>query len=80
MSRTVTLRLDETLYERLKKLAEAENRPLSNYIVTAVKKFMEESIFASDEEMAEILSDKTLMSRIKKGSRQVKSGKGQMIG
>ncbi|MDI6690076.1 MAG: CopG family transcriptional regulator [Actinomycetota bacterium] len=80
MSKIVTLRLDETLYDRLKKLAEAENRPLSNYIITAAKKFVEESIFASDEEMAEILSDKVLMGRIKKGSRQVKARKGRLIG
>jgi predicted transcriptional regulator len=80
LSRIVTLRLDDTLYAKLKKLAAAENRPLSNYIVTVTKKYMEESIFAGDAEMDEVLSDKVLMARIKKGSRQVKAGKGRLIG
>lgn len=80
MSKIITLRLDELLYHKLKKLAEAENRSLSNYIVNAVKRFTEESVFASDEEMAEILSDEVLLNRIKKGSRQAKTRKGQLIG
>lgn len=80
MSKIVTLRLDSILYEKLRKLAEAENRPLSNYIVTLAKKYMEESAFASEEEMAEILSDKVLVSRIQKGSRQIKAGKGRLVG
>ena len=80
MGKVVTLRLEKTLYDRLKKLAKAENRPLSNYIATAAKKYTEESIFASDEEMTEILQDKVLMNRIKKGSRQAKAGKGRLVG
>lgn len=80
MTKVVTLRLDKSLYDRLKRLAEAENRSLSNYIVTAAKKSADESIFASDEEMTEILSDELLMSRIKKGSRQVKAKRGRLVG
>ena len=80
MSKIVTLRLDDTLYAKLKKLAGAENRPLSNYIVTVAKKHMEESIFASDAEMEQILSDEALMARIKKGSREAKARKGRLVG
>lgn len=80
MSRMVTLRLDEVLYDKLKKLAEKENRSVSNYIVNAAKKFMEESVFVSDEEMSDILSDEVLMARLKKGSSQVKARKGRLIG
>ena len=80
MSKIVTLRLDDTLYAKLKKLAMAENRPLSNYIVTVTKKYMEESIFTSDAEMDEVLSDEVLLGRIKKGSRQAKTRKGRLVG
>lgn len=80
MTKIVTLRLEKSLYDRLKKLAEAENRPLSNYIVTAAKKCAEESIFASDEEMEETLSDKVLINRIKRGSREARMKKGRLVG
>lgn len=80
MTKIVTLRLEKSLYERLKRLAEAENRPLSNYIATAAKKCADESIFASDEEMTEILSDEVLMDRIKRGTRQARAKRGRLVG
>ncbi len=80
MAKIVTLRLENALYERLKKLAVGENRPLSNYIVTAALKHAEESIFASDEEMTEILSNKVLMERIRTGSDEVRKRKGRLVG
>jgi hypothetical protein len=79
MTKIVTLRLENALYKKLKKLAAGENRSLSNYIVTAVLKHAEESLFASDEEMAEILSNEILLERIKKGSAQVRKKKGRFV-
>ena len=32
MSKTVTLRLDEEVYQRFRSMAERDNRPLSNFI------------------------------------------------
>ena len=43
MSKTVTLRLDDKVYERFKNLAADDNRPLSNYIETAALRFIEEN-------------------------------------
>jgi len=42
--KTVSIRLDDELIERLKQLAEKENRNLSNYIETVLKKYIKESI------------------------------------
>ncbi|MCL2755735.1 MAG: ribbon-helix-helix domain-containing protein [Firmicutes bacterium] len=37
----LSMRLDEELIEKLKKLAESENRTLSNYIETLLKKHID---------------------------------------
>ena len=41
MSKTITLRLSDENYKVYKKLADRDNRPISNFIETAVKRFIE---------------------------------------
>ena len=80
MSKTVTLRLDERIYEELKEAAAAENRPLSNLIETAALAKIRERQFVDDSEMAEILEDEALLRRLKAGSRQARRRKGAFVG
>jgi len=40
--KVMSIRLDETLIEKLKVVAEKENRPLSNLIETILKHYIEE--------------------------------------
>lgn len=77
MAKTVTLRLEDDAYRELKEAAEAENRPLSNLIETAALSRLREQQFVDDAEMAEILGNERLLSRLRKGSRQVQSRKGR---
>ena len=79
MSKTVTLRLKDEVYNAFMEAALAENRPLSNLIETAAMNKIREQQFVDDTEMAEILSDKNLMKRIKQGSREAKSRKGRFV-
>ena len=67
MSKTVTLRLDDRLYKRFRKLAERDNRPLSNFIETAALRFVESEQFVDEFEMAEIRANKTLNQSLKRG-------------
>ena len=80
MSKTVTLRLKEDVYQAFVEAAMAENRSLSNLIVTAALNKIREQQFVDDAEMAEILADQKLMKRIEKGSREAQLRKGQFIG
>ncbi len=80
MAKTVTIRIDETTYREFSKRAKAENRPLSNFITTAVKERILESDFADDSEMAEIVANDRLVARLKKGSEEARRRKGRMIG
>ena len=79
VSKTVTLRLDETTYEELKEAARAENRPLSNLIQTAALAKVREHQFVDDAEMAEILEDESLLHRLKAGSGDARLRKGRFI-
>ena len=45
ISKTVTLRLNDKIYNLFRNLAESENRPLSNFIETSVLRFIENSQF-----------------------------------
>ena len=67
MSKTVTLRLDDETYEVFRAAASAQNRPLSNMIETAALAQIRAEQFVDDHEMADILADKKLQARLKKG-------------
>ena len=79
MARTITLRLGENAYEELREAAAAERRPLSNLIETAALARIREAQFVDDAETAEILDNDALVSRLKTGSRQARSGKGRFV-
>jgi predicted transcriptional regulator len=51
MSKTITLRLSEESYQKYKKLADRDNRPISNFIETALKRFIESNNFLDEFEI-----------------------------
>ena len=79
MSKTVTLRLKENVYQIFAEAAQAENRSLSNLIETAALNKLREQQFVDDAEMAEILADENLVARIRRGSKQAKAQKGRFV-
>jgi uncharacterized protein (DUF1778 family) len=80
MSKTVTLRLDDEVYDLFLKAAKSENRPLSNLIETAALSRIREQQFVDDTEMSEILANESLLKRMQKGARESKLGKGRFVG
>jgi uncharacterized protein (DUF1778 family) len=79
MPKTVTLRLKDEVYKAFVEAAQAENRPLSNFIETAAFARIREQQFVDDLEMAEILANQDLIKRINKGSQQVRTRKGRFV-
>jgi predicted DNA-binding protein len=79
MSKTITLRLSEESYKVYKELAERDNRPISNFIQTAVKKFVEDTIFADEFEMEEIRNNTELNQSLKRGFSDMRSKKGRIV-
>ena len=79
MPKTVTLRLNDDVYEIFREVSVAENRTLSNLIETAALAKIREQQFADDVEMAEILANRRLLQRMKAGSREAEARKGQFV-
>ena len=79
MAKTVTLRLEEDVYNVFLEAAKAENRPLSNLIETAALSRIREQQFLDDAEMSEILANENLTKRLKKGIRDAEAKKGRFV-
>ncbi|AKJ64876.1 CopG family ribbon-helix-helix protein [Kiritimatiella glycovorans] len=79
MSKTVTLRLPESTYERFRTLAQRENRPLSNFIETAASRYIETEQFVDEFEMEEIEANVDLNRSLKRGIKDAKAGRGRFV-
>ena len=79
MHKTVTLRLDESKYDLFKKLAELENRPISNFIETATIRYIQSAEYVDEYEMEEIKENKSLNESFKAGIKDVAQKNGRFI-
>ena len=79
MSRTVTLRLNESVYERLRTAAEDEERSLSNFIETAALHYLEHEEHVDEFEMQGIDRNRPLKESISGGLADAKEGRGRYV-
>jgi uncharacterized protein (DUF1778 family) len=77
MPKTLTVRMDKATYKLIEDAAAAENRSVSNFIETAALQRAVAEILVSEEEMAEIRADKTLVKRLKTGHRDAAARRGR---
>jgi len=79
MSKTVTLRLNERLYNMFRNLAVSENRTLSNFIETSVLRFIEHNQFVDEYEMTEIKNNKELKASLNRALKNVNAQRGRFV-
>jgi len=79
MAKTVTVRIEDDVYETFSRCAEEERRSLSKFIEHAVLQYTKRSAFTDDEEMREISEDEGLIRRINQGTQDAKKGKGRFV-
>lgn len=79
MSKIVTLRLDDPVYQLFKGVAERENRPISNFIETAVLRFVHEHETVDEFELAQIRGDRGLNQSLKRGHQDAKHRRGAFV-
>ena len=77
MAKTITVRVDDNVYEIIRKAAEGQKRTISNYIEYATINYTINESIVDDEEMNEILH---FEKDIKKGLNNVKAGRYKVIG
>jgi len=79
MSKTVTLRLNENIYELFRAMAESDNRTLSNFIETSALRYIEEYEYVDDYEMEEIRENQQLNRGLKRAIKDMKAKKGKFV-
>ena len=79
MSKTITLRLSDENYKIYKALADRDNRPISNFIETSVKRFIELNSSVDDFEMEEIRNNVELNNSLKRGISDMRNQKGRLV-
>jgi uncharacterized protein (DUF1778 family) len=72
--KTVTMRVDDSVYEMIKLAAEGQKRNLSNFIEFATMQYLTSSQFVENDEMAEIMNDKELVQNLINGLSDFKNG------
>ncbi len=79
MGKTVTIRLNDDVYQTIKSAAQAEKRTISNLIEFATVSYLESSSFVSDEEMQEILEDKNLIRSLQDSLKDIEEGNYRVV-
>ena len=77
--KTITIRVDDTVYNLLKKAADGERRTISNFMENASLSYLTNEIYVSDDEMEQILNDPSMMKSLRKGLDDVKKGKYKVV-
>lgn len=77
--KTVTVRVDDDVYNLLKKAADGERRTISNFMENASLTYLTNEIYVSDTEMEQILNDTALVNSLKNGIDDVKKGKFTLV-
>lgn len=72
--KTVTMRVDDSIYDMIKLAAEGQKRNLSNFIEFATLQYLTSSQFVENEEMIEIMNDKELVQNLMNGLDDFKNG------
>ncbi len=79
MAKTVTVRVDDATYRRIKSAAEAERRTISNFIEYATMSYVESSAFVDNEEMRGISQNKELVETLSQAMGDIKRGKYRIV-
>ena len=79
MAKTVTVRVDDATYRRIKSAAESERRTISNFMEYATLTYVESSSFIDRDEMKGISEDKELLTTLSQAMQDIKRGKYRIV-
>ena len=80
MPKTVTLRLSDETYKKLRMAAVEDSRSIANLIETLALRKLNEDMFVDKFEMEEITSNQSLLTKLEKGHKDARLKKGLLIG
>ena len=71
--KTLTMRVDDSVYSMIKLAADGQKRNISNFIEYATIQYLNSSQFVESDEMQEILNDKELVQNLMNGLDDLKN-------
>ncbi len=74
MSKTITLRVNDDIYQMIKTAADGQRRNLSNFIEFATLQYLTSVAYVDDAEMELILNDAELLANLRQGLEDSKKG------
>ena len=72
--KTLTLRVDDEVYNMIKVASNGAKRNISNFIEYATLQYLASSQYVDSDEMNEILEDKELIKSLNRGLKEAKDG------
>ncbi|MDP1766700.1 MAG: hypothetical protein Q8K83_07350 [Methylotenera sp.] len=72
--KTVTMRVNESVYEMIRQAADGQKRNISNFVEFATLQYLTSSQYIDQAEMNDILNDKSLVENLNSGLQDVKNG------
>ena len=72
--KTVTMRVDDDIYQTIKLAAEGQKRNISNFIEFATMQYLLTDQYVDELEMREILKDESLLDNLEGGFNDLKAG------
>ncbi|KFL33194.1 MULTISPECIES: hypothetical protein [unclassified Sulfurospirillum] len=71
--KTVTMRVDDSVYNIIQLAAQGQKRNISNFIEFATMQYLTSAQYVDNSEMAEILNDANLVENLKQGMEDIKN-------
>ncbi|MDA3790540.1 MAG: hypothetical protein PF503_18860 [Desulfobacula sp.] len=72
--KTLTMRVDDSIYKMIKTAAEGQKRNISNFIEFATLQYLTSVQYIDNIEMNEIMDDKELVQNLQDGLKDLKAG------
>ena len=79
MGKTITIRVDDETYEKIRMAADSEKRSISNFMEYATVNYLESSSFVSEEEMQGISDNPKLLHSLKKSLDDIQEGRHRIV-
>jgi uncharacterized protein (DUF1778 family) len=77
--KTLTLRVDDDVYNMIKLAAEGAKRNISNFIEYATMQYLTSTEYIDNNEMQEILDDAPLIKSLDQGLSEAKNGEYTLV-
>ena len=79
MGKTITIRVDDDTYNKIRLAADSEKRSISNFMEYATMSYLESAGFVIEEEMREIADNPELLNSLRESLADIQAGRYRIV-